>query len=245
MLIDSFKMIGIIVSIFIFSYMFGIITLAIIPFIILFTMLIRKRMYKAQLSNRKLEGSVNNLVLENIDNIVTIKTFRIYDKVNAKYDEVLKNHFKTNQKANTYDALFSPVMQIIKTILIVLIITLSTANMNLFGMSVGMLVSSIDLITNLLSPIENLGMELQTIQKSLAAIQRINEFFKLEDDDKKNKQMIGNYNDLELVFDNVSFAYDNSENVIDHFNYTIHQNNRLVLKGRSGSGKSTLFKLAY
>lgn len=57
--------------------------------------------------------------------------------------------------------------------------------------------------------------------------------------------MIGNYNDLELVFDNVSFAYDNSENVIDHFNYTIHQNNRLVLKGRSGSGKSTLFKLAY
>ena len=88
-------------------------------------------------------------------------------------------------------------------------------------------------------------MELQTIQKSLAAIQRINEFFKLEDDDKKNKQMIGNYNDLELVFDNVSFAYDNSENVIDHFNYTIHQNNRLVLKGRSGSGKSTLFKLAY
>lgn len=136
-------------------------------------------------------------------------------------------------------------MQIIKTILIVLIITLSTANMNLFGMSVGMLVSSIDLITNLLSPIENLGMELQTIQKSLAAIQRINEFFKLEDDDKKNKQMIGNYNDLELVFDNVSFAYDNSENVIDHFNYTIHQNNLLVLKGRSGSGKSTLFKLAY
>ena len=243
MLIDSFKMIGIIVSIFIFSYMFGIITLAIIPFIVLFTMWIRKRMYKSQLSNRILEGSVNNLVLENIDNIVTIKTFRIYDKVNAKYDEVLKNHFKTNQKANTYDALFSPVMQIIKTILIVLIITLSTANMNLFGMSVGMLVSSIDLITNLLSPIENLGMELQTIQKSLAAIQRINEFFKLEDDDKKNKQMIGNYNDLELVFDNVSFAYDNSENVIDHFNYTIHQNNRLVLKGRSGSGKSTLLHM--
>lgn len=63
MLIDSFKMIGIIVSIFIFSYMFGIITLAIIPFIVLFTMWIRKRMYKAQLSNRKLEGSVNNLVL--------------------------------------------------------------------------------------------------------------------------------------------------------------------------------------
>ena len=224
--------------------MFGIITLAIIPFIVLFTMWIRKRMYKAQLSNRKLEGSVNNLVLENIDNIVTIKTFRIYDKVNAKYDEVLKNHFKTNQKANTYDALFSPVMQIIKTILIVLIITLSTANMNLFGMSVGMLVSSIDLITNLLSPIENLGMELQTIQKSLASIQRINEFFKLEEDEKKD-QDCNIDKKIVLEFKDVTFSYDGKENVIENFNLKLENNMRLTLKGKSGSGKSTLFKLAY
>lgn len=245
MIIDSFKMIGIVISIFIFSYVFGLITLCLIPFIVLFTLWIRKRMYKAQIDNRKLEGSVNNLVLENIDNIVTIKSFRIYDKVNEKYDEVLKNHFKTNQKANTYDALFSPVMQILKTVLIVLIIVISTANKNILGMSVGMLVSSIDLITNLLAPIENLGMELQTIQKSLAAIDRINEFFKLSEDDKKTKELTYETSDTELVFDDVTFSYDGYENVIEHFNYKVKSTDRLILKGRSGSGKSTLFKLAY
>lgn len=78
-------------------------------------------------------------------------------------------------------------MQILKTLLIVLIIVISTTNNSVFGLSIGTLASSIDLITNLFSPIENLGMELQTIQKSFAAINRINEFFKLEEDEKKDQ----------------------------------------------------------
>lgn len=77
-------------------------------------------------------------------------------------------------------------MQILKMILIVLIICLSSADISLFGMSVGMLVSSIDLITNLFNPIESLGIELQTIQKSMAAIFRINEYFNLPEDEKRS-----------------------------------------------------------
>lgn len=244
MFIDSFKIIGIIISIFIFSYMFGLMTLLVIPLIVLFTLWIRKRMYKAQLNNRKLEGSINSLVLENLDNVVTIKSFRIFDKIKNKYNEVLNNHFKTNQKVNTYDSIFSPIMQIMKTTLIVLIICCSSINISLFNMSVGMLVSSIDLITNLFSPIENLGMELQTIQNSLAAIDRINTFFKLKEDDEKLKLKY-NEDDVILKFEDVSFSYDNKENVIEHFNLELKNNQRIVLKGRSGSGKSTLFKLAY
>lgn len=244
MAIDMFKMIGIVISIFVFSILFGFITLLIIPFIVLFTMWIRKRMYKAQSDNRKLEGNVNNLVLENLDNISTIKSFRIYDEIKNKYDKVLNSHFKTNQKVNNYDAMFSPIMQIAKTIIIVLIIVLSTSNNQLFGMTVGMIVSSIDLITNLFTPIENLGMELQTIQKSLAAIDRINEFFKLEEDLIKDKNCEIT-DKVVLEFKDVSYSYDGVENVIENYNLKIENNERITLKGRSGSGKSTLFKLAY
>lgn len=202
-------------------------------------------MYKAQLANRKLEGSINNLVLENLDNIVTIKSFRIYDKIEEKYNNVLSNHFKTNQKVNTYDAMFSPVMQILKTSLIVLIIVLSTINENLFGVSIGVLVSLIDLITSLFTPLENLGMEIQTIQKSFAAIKRINDFFKLEEDDEKLENVVINDKNIVLEFKDVTFSYDGKENVLKHFNLKISNNDRLVLKGKSGSGKSTIFKLAY
>ena len=140
--------------------------------------------------------------------------------------------------------MFSPIMQIAKTIIIVLIIVLSTSNNQLFGMTVGMIVSTIDLITNLFTPIENLGMELQTIQKSLAAIDRINEFFKLEEDLIKDKNCEIT-DKVVLEFKDVSYSYDGVENVIENYNLKIENNERITLKGRSGSGKSTLFKLAY
>ena len=245
MTIDGIKMIGIIITIFLYDYLFGVITLLIIPLIIIFTLWIRKMMYKAQLTNRKLEGSINNLVLENLDNIVTIKSFRIYDKIEKKYNNILNNHFKTNQKVNTYDAMFSPVMQILKTSLIVLIIVLSTINENLFGVSIGVLVSLIDLITSLFTPLENLGMEIQTIQKSFAAIKRINDFFKLEEDDEKLENVVIDDKNIILEFKDVTFSYGGKENVLEHFNLKISNNDRLVLKGKSGSGKSTIFKLAY
>lgn len=245
MVIDSLKMIGIIASIFVFSIPFGFVVLLVIPFIIFFTLWIKKRMFNAQFSNRKIEGNINNLVLENLDNIITIKSFRIYKNIEDKYNNVLNNHFKTNQKVNTYDAMFSPIMQIIKVTLIVLIICLSSLKLNIFNMSIGMLVSSIDLITNLFSPIENLGMELQTIQKSIAATYHINEFFKLEEDEKKDITIANDNLSMCLEFNDVTFSYDNKENVLEHFNLKLSNNERLTLIGRSGSGKSTIFKLAY
>jgi len=245
MITDGFKMIGIIISIFIFSYLLGLFTLATLPLIVLFTLFVRKRMFNAQSTNRKLEGSVNNMVLESMDNIITIKAFRIYKSIQEKYNRLLWNHFKTNQKANNYDSMFSPIIQFLKTTLIVFIIILSTFFNSKLGISVGVLVAFIDLIGSLFSPIENIGMELQTIQKSLAAIDRINEFFQLEEEEKPvHSKKIENGETIVLEFNNVSYRYDQEE-VIEDFNLIVNSNERIVLKGKSGSGKSTLFKLSY
>ena len=46
----------------------------------------------------------------------------------------------------------------------------------LFGMSVGKSVAVINYISQVFSPIENLGMEIQTIQSAVAGVYRINEF---------------------------------------------------------------------
>ncbi len=203
-------------------------------------------MRNAQKENRKLEAKVNFKVLESLDNIISIKSFRIYKIINHKYDEILSKHFKVNQKSNGYDAIFPPIMQISKIIAIVLIIILSSLFPSLFLLSVGALASLIDLITSLFSPLENLGMEIQTIQKSMAALERINNFLCLKEDDIKSFNDDIDLSSIELKFDNVSFKYDDgNEYVIKDFNLSIKNNEKITLKGVSGSGKSTLFKLGY
>ena len=246
LIIDTFKIIGIIVSIFLLSYILGLITLLILPLLILFILFMRKRMRNAQKENRELEAKVNFKLLESLDNIISIKSFRIYKIINEKYNDILLKHFKVNQKSNGYDAIFPPIMQISKIIVIVLIIILSAFYPNLFLLSVGAIASLIDLITSLFSPLENLGMEIQTIQKSMAALERINNFLSLKEDDIKSFNSDLDFQSLELKFDNVSFKYDDgNEFVIKDFNLSIKNNEKITLKGVSGSGKSTLFKLAY
>lgn len=245
MVIDLLKMIGIIISIFVFSTMFGFLSVAILPLIIFITFGFKKLMFKAQLNNRRIEGNVNNLVLEGLDNIITIKVFQAYNYFKNKYINVLKNHYQTIKKSNFYDSIFAPIMQIIKTVVIVAIVLISSYNYNLFGISVGVLVSIIDLITDLFKPIENLGMELQTIQKSLAGISRINQFFNFEasrcQEDNTN---IKNFEkNIKIEFRNVYFEYEKNAPVIKNFNLVINNNDKIVLKGRSGAGKSTIFKL--
>ena len=48
-------------------------------------------------------------------------------------------------------------------------------------MSAGTAVAVINYISQIFTPVESLGMEIQTIQSALAGIHRINEFFALEE----------------------------------------------------------------
>ena len=242
--IDLFKIIGIVIAIFIFSPMFGLICISALPIIWIVIHVLKNKMLKVQLKNRKLEGNVNNSILENLENIHTIKSYRVYDNVADRYNLVLKNHFITAEKTNKYDAIFSPIVQMLKGIMIAIIVILASYRLSWFGMSIGVVVAGIDYLTDVFTPIEKLGDEIQTIQKSIAGIKRINEFLRLPEDDLKNLN-IEESDEYVLEFKDVTYSYDGVVDVISNFNLKISGNDHLTLEGRSGAGKSTLFKLAY
>lgn len=70
-------------------------------------------------------------------------------------------------------------MQMIRCTLIATIILVSGLKPDIFNMTVGMIISSLSLISDLFSPIENIGMEIQTIQQSIASYQRLNKFLNI------------------------------------------------------------------
>lgn len=236
---DLFKMIGIVISIFIYSAVFGGIVLALLPVLLAFTSFVRKRMLKAQLKTKSLEGNVNKSLLENVENIEQIKVNKAEEYASHKYISILQSHFRVSQASNFYDAMFSPVMQIIRNLVVCGVLLVSGYNSSVFGLSIGMIISAITLLTDLFTPIENLGMEIQTIQKSVAAVKRINEFFKLTADDPKTEEVPKGST---VVLKNVSFAYENKP-VIEDFSLTIQPGEKIALQGPSGVGKSTLLKL--
>lgn len=271
MLVDLFKMVGIFLSIFFNNWKFGLVVLVCFPFLVSFALYVRRKMFAAQLKNRNQEQEVNRLVLENVENMQAIKNYGCEAWTEKKYNRILEKHFRAAKETNFMDGIFSPVMETFKFLVIILLLALSGSGMWHFSISTGAVVALIALLLELFEPIENLGQELQTVQKSLSGLHRLNDFFALAEDvhgeDVYEEAVCGGaMGEMEvsqdacqsegitaaaqiqspvLEFQDVSFAYEENEPVISHFNLKAVGRERIVLSGRSGVGKSTIFKLAY
>lgn len=248
LIIDCFKIVGIVISIGMFSAKLGMITLLLLPIIYAITRIFQKRMLKAQIGNRILVGKVNNHISESLNNIQMIKSFNKEDYMERNYTAYLLDNYKTVEKVNFYDSVYSPIILLTRALVIATIVVLSSKQLNYLGISLGMVAASIELIADLFKPIENLGMELQNIQQSLSGIQRVDEFYREPEDDCKDTALQANAiiprrEAAELSFNNVTFHYEEGTAVLKNINLHIKPQEKVTFVGRTGVGKSTLFNL--
>ena len=248
MFIDSFKVIGIIISIWYFSSGLGLVTLVILPVVFVVIRLFQSRMFKAQLNNRVLTGKINNHISESLKNMKLVKSYNIASFMEKRYRSFLLQNFKTIEKSNFYDSIFSPIVQLMKTVVIAIIVLLSVPEVNLLGISVGMVAAAIELFANLFSPIENIGMELQEIQQAFSGVQRVNEFYDEPEEQVKTseldaKNIIENREEVRISFQGVTFGYEDNLDILKSIDLEILPMEKVTLTGRTGAGKSTIFKL--
>jgi len=248
MLIDCFKIIGIIVSIWLFSAKLGIMALCLVPLIYAVTRAFQKRMLTAQVRNLEQLGKVNTHISESLKNMQMIKSFSKEAYMEKLYRQKLEDNFHTVERVNFYDSCYSPIIQIARALVISLIVLLSSGQLNFPGISLGMVAASIDLISNLFSPIETLGTELQNIQKGVSGIRRINDFYLEQEEPQKHESItaqtiLGQTRHGGLTFEKVSFSYEKDQPILENLQLDIPHGTNITFAGRTGVGKTTLFRL--
>lgn len=248
MIISCFKIVGIVLSVWLFSAKLGLLTLLFLPVIYGITRLFQKRMLQAQIRNRILVGQVNNHISESLKNMLMIKSYSKEEYMEQNYIHYLLANFQTLEQVNFYDAVFSPIIQVLRAIVIGSIVVLSSGQLNFLGISLGMVAASIELISNLFEPIENLGMELQNIQQAVSGVRRVNEFNNEPEEEEKDDLLtagtiIPDRSAVSLKFENVSFQYEEGRDVLQNINLSLKPLEQVTFAGRTGVGKSTLFKL--
>lgn len=248
MLVDCLKIIGIVISIWMFSAKLGIVTLLLLPVIYGITRLFQNRMLKAQIENRILVGRVNNHISESLKNVQMIKAYSKENYMEKNYVKLLLDNYRTVEKVNFYDSVFSPIIQLIRAAVIAFIVVLSSRQLNYLGISLGMVAASIELISNLFAPIEDLGMVLQDIQQAISGIRRVNDFYAEPEDNPKNNNLmadkvIPSREDVRLSFNDITFQYEDGDDILQNINLDLKPNERVTFVGRTGVGKTTLFKL--
>lgn len=253
MFADACKIISIVAVIWFKNKGLSIVLLVILPFLFVFTRIIQKNMLAAQIENRRAVGRASGHVPETLHNIRTIHTLDKENYMAQRYDEYICESYTAIEKNNFYDALYSPVILILNAIVVAVVMLFSASDnqsvLTFFGMSAGTAVAVINYISQIFAPVENLGMEIQTIQSAIAGVHRINEFFELDEFSVKKDSFITEDTAMEadtdvlVDFNNVTFSYDDDKNVVENLSFSIKKGEQVTLSGRTGAGKSTIFKL--
>lgn len=90
------------------------------------------------------------------------------------------------------------------------------------------------------SPLQNIVGLIPKFNFLRASFNKICDFIDLEEE---KEGTLSNFILGDIVFNNVSFSYNEYSNVLQDFNLTIKKGEKIMLKGYSGNGKSTLCKL--
>ena len=272
MFADTCKILSILAVIWFRNKGLTLVLLFLLPFLFWFTRHVQKNMLTAQIENRRAVGRAWGHVPETIHNIRTIHCFGKEKYMEERYDKYISDSYRAMERTNFYDAIYSPVILILNAVVVAVVMLLSASGnqqvLAFFGMSAGTAVAVINYISQIFTPVESLGMEIQTIQSAMAGIHRINEFFNLEaaeadrangkrqgvrktakDISEQEKQVTTDKihtadagDQTAVSFENVVFGYD-EHLVLESVSFEVKKGEQVTLSGRTGAGKSTILKL--
>ena len=248
MFADACRILSILAVIWFRNRGLALVLLILLPFLFWFTRHVQKNMLAAQLENRRAVSRASGFVPETLHNIRSIHTLGKERYVEQRYDAYIGDSYRAMEKTNFYDAVYSPVILILNAIVVAVVMLLSASGntkvLTLFGMSAGTAVAVMNYISQIFTPVESLGMEIQTIQSAIAGVRRINEFLRQPELSVKSPSTLpAQQPDAPFVeLRDVTFGYDDHL-VLDHLSLQVQTGEQVTLSGRTGAGKSTIFKL--
>ena len=237
--IASVILIGI--GLFIMDWRLSIALLWVIPVAFLITAGGKKQQDKVNILNKMVSLKCSDGIQECIETVKEIKSNNLNDKYLMDLEEKFKWSEKIQMKAELNSALFVVTAQ--------MLLRLGIATTVLVG---GFLLTkgSVDLLTFLMflvaatrvfDPLSSSLINLSAIFGALLQVGRMKEI-ETQPIQKGSDKAI--YRGYDITFDNVGFAYNNSETVLKNVSFVAKQGEVTALVGPSGGGKSTALKLA-
>lgn len=184
-------------------------------------------------------------VEETLGGIKVIKAFTAEDTMLQKFIKGNNRLFAILNKMAYRRDMASPLTEVLGVAVLCTILYLG-GSFVLKGdaqLSGGDLITYIAVFAMIINPAKNLSTTIFSIQKGLAAIDRIEEVLHapLKIEEKSDAKNINSFDDS-IEFKQVSFAYEDKE-TLSNISFTVKKGQTVALVGSSGAGKSTLVDL--
>ena len=236
MLAGSF---GVLMSI---NVILTLIMFAVIPLIVLFTVISRKSMMRAMAQSRKEMSAINVNVENSVSGVRETKSYVAEHHEICKFNSSNKRFLKSRTEAMFALGFFHSIMQFLKDLLYLVIIFIGGLFLYYGKINPGEFAAFILYISMFLDPINRFVTLFEQMQEGMSGYTRFHEIMN-EESEIDNGDVVLDEVRGEIVFDNVSFGYSQSQEdseklVISNMNLKIEAGKTLALVGPSGGGKS-------
>ncbi|MBQ7326738.1 MAG: ABC transporter ATP-binding protein [Clostridia bacterium] len=218
---------------------------AIVPFIILFTVLSRRKMSAAMKSSRKQMSEINSTLENSVGGIRETKAYAAEAHEICKFNNTNALFRKYRGDAMKSLGTFDSIMQLLQDLLYLTIVLVGGLFLYNGELSAEDFTAFLLYISMFLNPIQRFVALFQQLQEGMSGFSRFCEIMAADEETDNGKTVITDIKG-DLVFDNVSFGYSTEEDgrmVISDLTLNIPAGRTLALVGPSGGGKSTLCHL--
>lgn len=201
----------------------------------------------AQTEYVKKLGLTNNHIQEAFDGVDVIKSYNLQEKMQKKYYDALKETLDISNKNDLWQYNIEPLSALIREAPTAIALC-AGGYLALKGeLTIGILVAFISGINKINEPLVYAYQLVVRTQMAMISANRVLEILDIPVEcNNESVQAFNKSSGKVFEFKNVSFSYINSENakpVLEQFNLSVHEGQKIALVGKSGCGKSTIMKL--
>lgn len=225
------------------SWVLTLILLGTTPMVVIAGLAFRRMARYVTRQGSRAMANVNDIIQETVTGISVAKNFRREALIYDEFVDVNTQSYRINLRRGFVLALIFPTLSILSGIATGVIVY-SGAQLAVVGtVSIGGWFLFVQGVDRFWFPFMNLASFWSQFQQGLSATERV---FALIDADNTIQQTANRQPGKlsgHVVFDDVTFGYNDEEMVLKHFNLEIQPGESIAFVGHTGAGKSTIAKL--
>jgi ATP-binding cassette subfamily B protein len=236
--------VGVLAVLLTINWKLALITCAPIPLIFISGIIFSKKVRPFFRISQKKMGELNGKLQDNLSGIHEIQSFGREEYETEQVNERNFEHVRAMLKALKISAVFHPSVEFISSLGTILIVGFGGYLAYREGLSVADIVAFLLYLGLFYGPVTGLANLLENMQQSMAGAERVLDVLDapLEIRDLEGAEALRSVRG-EIVFDHVSFAYEDGIPVLKDVSFVCKPGEMLALVGPTGVGKTTLTQL--
>jgi len=216
---------------------------ACVPILVTISLILRKRMNNAFMESRKSIAVVNAAIESSISGIRVTKAFTNAKKEEEKFEDGNQQFVTARKKSYKAMGMFFSSTSFVTDVFNVIVIIAGGFFLYQHHISPAEYTTFIISINLFIGPVNTLIAFIEQLQNGMTGFKRFIEIMEEEEEPEKEDAKELKVTEGHIIFNNVSFSYNESKGVLHNVSLDIKPGKKLALVGPSGGGKTTICHL--